>query len=235
MDRLFSLTRRTSELSQDYFPPIELEPESTYVLGLYSFNTYRCIPNVIAGVNNRFQYLSRDNTVETIHLPEGSYEIADIESYISNEIFKKTGDGMAVQIVPNLVTFKVEFYSLYLTFMTEKSIGSILGFSERALGAKEWHKSDIPVEISRVAEINVECNLIDGSYRDGKPCHTIFSFFPHVNRGHKISEHPVHPLYFRVTTKTISHITLRITNQRGKLIDFGGEEISIQLNLKKLT
>ncbi len=234
MDRLFSLTRRSSELSQDYFPPIELEPDSAYVLGLTSFNTYRCIPNIVKGVNNVFQYLNREKAVETIYLPEGSYEIADIASYINNEIFKKTGDGMALQIKPNTITFKVEFYCLYPVFMTEHSIGSIIGFSDGVLSAEIWHKSNLPVQISRVAEINVECNLIDGSYRDGKPCHTIYSFFPRVNRGHKISEHPTHPLYFNVSTRTISHIALRITDQRGNLIDFNGEEICIQLNLKKI-
>ncbi len=96
MDRLISLTRRSSELSQDYFPPIELEPDSTDVLGLTSFNTYRCIPNIVKGVNNVFQYLNCEKAVETIYLPEGSYEIVDITSYINNKIFKKTVDGMAL-------------------------------------------------------------------------------------------------------------------------------------------
>ncbi len=234
MVRLLSITRRTSELSQDYFPPIELDSNSDYVLGLYSLNTYLCIPNIIKDVNNEFYYMGKDGIVETVSLPEGSYEIDDIASYINNEIFKTTGDGTAVQITPNPITFKVEFYCLYTVFMTGKSVASILGFSDRVLSSQTWHKSDLPVEISRIAEINVECNLIDSLYRNGKSCHTIYSFFPHVSRGHKISEHPLHPLYFELTTGRISHISLRITDQRGKLINFSGEEITIQLNLKKL-
>ncbi len=233
MNCLFSLTHVSSELSQDYFPPIELEPDSTYILGLTSFNTHRCILNVVNGVNNMFQYLNREKAVVTIYLLEGSYEITDIGSYINNKIFKKTGEGMALQLTPNTITFKVELQCLY-QFMTENSIDSILGFSDGVLNAEMWHKSNLLVQISRVAKINVECNLIDGSYRDGKPCHTIYSFFPNINRRHKINEHPVYPLYFNVSTRTISHISLCVTDQCGNLIDFNGEEICVQLNLKKL-
>ncbi len=234
MDRLFSLTRCSSELTQEYFPPIQLDPCSNYVMGLYSLNTYHSIPNVISGINNQFHYLYK-GAINVITIEEGCYELDDIVDYLNETIYKTTGDGTAIQIETSARTFKVKFYCLYTVFMTANSIGSILGFSEGVLNAKMWHKSNLPVQISRIAEINVECNLIDGSYRDGKPCHTIYSFFPRVDPGHKISEHPTRPLYFNVTTNTISLISLRITDQRGRLVDFKGEEISIQLNLKKLT
>ncbi len=181
---------------------------------------------MVNGVNNMFQYLNSKKAVETSYLPEESYEITDIGSYIYNEIFKKTGDGMALQLTPNSITFKVELHCLYTVFMTENSIGWILGFSDGVLNAEMWHKSNLPIQISRIAEINVECNLIDGSCRDRKPCHTIYSFFLHVNRGHKINKYPVHPLYFNASTRTISRISLRVADQRGNLIILTGKKFA---------
>lgn len=283
MDQLFSLTSNLTEISQDYFPPIQLNPNYSYGLGLYSLNTYNAIPNILEGVNNKFHYRERDignvdslqtkrnkraipttskkvmenktekkkdskpdegEKLETwleITIPEGSYEIEAVETFIRTELINRHDNGkikestLQFSLKPNLNTLKVELFSQYtIDFSQPRSIGQLLGFSAKELGKYTRHISDQSVQISSVGEIHVECNIVEGSFRKGIPCHTIFSFFPDVPVGYKISLRPTNVVYLPVNTRSIHNLTIRFIDQHGKLINLRGEEISVQLNLRRL-
>src|SRR6266576_576045 len=234
MDQLFSFTSTTSEISQDFFPPIQLDKNYSYSIGLYSLNTYNSIPNIIEGENNLFFYETLDETFFLCTIPEGSYELEEIEQIILEKLKKKHNKDVKFSLKPNTTTLKVELFCEYLVYNTfETSILKILGFSTSELKPNITHYSDLPVQITSVNEINVECNLVAGSFRNGKPCHTIFAFYPDVPCGYKLSLLPSNILYLPVNTRTINNITLRLTDQHGKLVNFRGEDITIQLNLKK--
>ena len=91
MDRLFTLSSNSSELSQDYFPPIELEKGSTYTLGLYSLNTFNSVPNVISNQNDLFYYyiINKGNIYvsRNVRIPEGAYEIDALEKLLYDLVF----------------------------------------------------------------------------------------------------------------------------------------------------
>lgn len=232
MDRLLGITQNSSELSQDYYPPIELNPNAIYGLGLYSLNTYNSIPNIKKGVNDSIIFTNPINSENCyIEIPEGAYEIDQIASFLQEEC-TKYGIGN-FQMKANLNTMKIELFSDYLIYFPEKSLREILGFSQSVLQPSILHTSDLPVSINSVNEINVECNIVEGSYRNGKKCHTLYVFYPDVEPGFKISIQPTQIVYLPVTAKQISNITLRLTDQHGQLVNFRGEEITIQLNLKQ--
>ena len=69
-----SLSGTSSVLKAQYFPPIELSRNKSYVLGLVELLSLNSIPNIDEG-NNRF-YVDK----EIVILLTGSYEIEDIES-----------------------------------------------------------------------------------------------------------------------------------------------------------
>ena len=236
MDRLLAFSSNFSEISQDYHPPIELDENATYILGLYSLNTYNTIANVIANVNDSIILIKeRENKELWITLPEGAYEVEQIIDYINEKAFHNYSIS-DIQIKPNLNTQKIELFCEKTTIRFPKiaSLGKLLGFSQPEYSAGIVHTSDSFVSISSVNEINVECNIISGSYHNGDRCHTLYSFYPEVPPGYKISERPNQMIYLPVSVREIKNITLRLISQKGELVDFRGEEISIQLNLRKL-
>ena len=86
MDRLFSMSGHDSCLSQDFFPPIELDKNSSHALGLCDFNGFSSIPNVQRGKNNKFHFTivdEADRSTETfVTIPGGVYEIDTIEKFL---------------------------------------------------------------------------------------------------------------------------------------------------------
>ncbi|KYN02349.1 hypothetical protein ALC62_06833, partial [Cyphomyrmex costatus] len=84
MSLTFTLTGKSSVLAVSYFPAVDLS-DGDYELGLTDFETYYTLPNVNS-TNNKFYF---DN--EEIVIPEGSYELRDIERYLKREILRSRG------------------------------------------------------------------------------------------------------------------------------------------------
>nr|CAH7768801.1 unnamed protein product [Callosobruchus chinensis] len=77
----FTLSGREST---KIYPPIILDTEKNYALGLIDIVTFNTIPNVDE-TNNKFYIDSMD----AIAIPVGSYEIDDIQRVIMNKIQEK--------------------------------------------------------------------------------------------------------------------------------------------------
>ncbi|XP_018398463.1 PREDICTED: uncharacterized protein LOC108776362 [Cyphomyrmex costatus] len=72
MSLTFTLTGKSSVLAVSYFPAVDLS-DGDYELGLTDFETYYTLPNVNS-TNNKLYFAN-----EEIVIPEGSYELRDIE------------------------------------------------------------------------------------------------------------------------------------------------------------
>lgn len=233
MSLTLTLTGNSSELSAYYFPPIELENDQ-YVVGLVDFQTFHSIPNIDKN-NNKFYY---DND-KVIVIPEGSYEIEDINQYLRKKILSTSVNDKSkkyqISINANNNTLKCELVSnCIIDFTKDNTIGPLLGFSKRKLEPNILHTSELPINILKVNAILVECNITASSYKNDKPVHIIHEFFPTVPPGYKIIEVPSNVIYLPVNVRTINNITLRITDQDGNLINFRKENITIRLHLKKV-
>ena len=248
MDCLLEFSQHSSELSQDFFPPLVLNPNSNYVLGLYSLTTYNSIPNIITNENDTISFekvitpsapaqasasasvknKEEGNTI--IKIPSGSYEIAQLGEFLTRKLKSK---NIAFSLSINPSTMKVEMECTHRVIFPPKSIRKILGFKNDSYDPGA-HTSKLIPEISAITMINVECNIVDGSFRNGVKSHCLYTFTPLVEPGFKIAERPVTMLFLPVRHREISNITLRLTDQRGKLILFNNEEITIHLVLKEL-
>jgi len=246
MDCLLEFTSRSSEISQDFFPPIELSPELSHMVGLYSLSTYNALTNVTKDVNDSIIFhklnsnnpkpddkektKSKDETSITLEIPPGGYEISALGKYIEEKV---KNNGIRFHLTVNPVTMKVEMRCDHTVEFPLNSIRSILGFEKEVYQPGLHISEGIPL-ITGINIINVDCNIATGSYRNGKKSQTLYSFYPAAPIGYKLIEKPTNILFLPLTTLEISNISLRLTDQHGKLISLNGEEVTIHLVLRTM-
>lgn len=225
MSYMLTFTGNSSFLTTDYSPPIELDKNENYEMGLVDLQGYNSIPNIHSH-NNMFYY---DDKV--IEIPPGSYEVEDIERYLKEAV----GDAVTLQINANTNTLKCEIKcTVIINCEPSDSVCRMLGFNKRKLDANKKHESDNSVNILSVETIYIKCNITNGSYHNNEISHTLFHFSPNLPPGYKIVIHPMNVIYLPINCQTISNITLVLVDQTGKLVNFRGENITIGLHLKKI-
>lgn len=241
MSCTFTLTGHSSELSANFYPPVELNPNNRYGLALMGFYTYNSIFNVDES-NNCFAYLpNQSNEATILKIPPGAYEISEIHTAMLEALKASTKDASEniFSLKANNSTLKCEMESKYtIDFNTENSLGTILGFDDKHQ-LKKWekHVSTSAVDIMKVRIIRVDCNITSGAYLNSEKCHTIFEFDIDVEPGYKITKEPINLIYMPLKPEGrqfIDNITLRILDDNGQLVDFRGEKIIIKLELKRL-
>jgi hypothetical protein len=234
-----SLTGTSSTLRSSLFPALRLKTDKQWEAALLDFTTYNSIPNISDGVNNILHYYKIKNEegnydqANEIALPTGSYEIDDICKYIQEKLGKEN-----ISIKGNNNTLKTEITSkYYIDFSKKHSIGSLLGFPANTpiLEANTPHVSLNTVSIITLNTIDITCNIIHGSYRDGENKHILHTFYPSVPPGFKIIEKPQNLVYLPLNTSYISDIVLNVLDQNGNIVDFRGETITVRLHIKSVS
>lgn len=227
----------TSSLRCNLFPALSLSGNKQWEMALLDFTTYNSIPNVTEGVNNELHYFREYNEDSKTYslpgkvvLPTGSYEIEDINRKLQEEI---GGSKILLQANNNLLKSQIKS-SYYLDFTPAKSIGSLLGYPKKTgiLAPNTLYVGMDKVDIVKVNTINITCNIVQGSYKDGVNKHILHSFYPTVSPGFKIVEKPHNLVYLPLNTTYISDIELNVLDQDGNFVDFREEVISVRLHIK---
>lgn len=240
MSYSFVITGNSAVLSAEYHPPIYLDENVEYVIGLVNFETFNTIPNIDIG-NNLFLYNSQwvipnmvNGQMESkIVIPPGSYELEDLNKYIKDYVLQQNSKD-TFEMWANNNTLRTHFKTSVKVTFKDGTIGKVLGFKNGSYEANKEHESDYPAEIIKVNSININCSIAEGSYLNGQPVHIIHQFFPNVSPGFKIIESPQNVIYFPVTGKIIDKIIIKIVDQDGELVNFRGETITLRLHLREL-
>lgn len=233
-----TLTGNSSNLSANIFPEIQLDPTCNYSCGLLDFTTYNSIPNVVKNCNNVLD-ISFDNGVKPpqlkcfiLELGQGAYEIQDIIDCI---LKKANGiNEIKLEMILNKNTCKVTFKCNAVLQNLSNSILPTLGFHKATYEANEWHKSEKIVNVTDLAVIRIECDIVRGAYINGVPTHTIHQFSPKVAPGFKIVEAPINIIYLPIAVKSIESVHLSIVDQDGRPINFQEETIICRVHIKKI-
>ena len=150
-----------------------------------NLETYYSFPNIDES-NNVFVYSpDNGNSWVKIKIPEGSYEIDNINNTVHHEMEKRghhnpINEDYYINISANSNTLKSVLIleeDYQVDFNHQNSIANVLGFT----GAKytgEFHESENVVNILRINSILVNMDIISGSYINGTTINTIYSFFP---------------------------------------------------------
>lgn len=231
-----TFTGTSSVLQADFFPHITLDESSEYSCALLDFSSYNSIPNIIEGKNNEFKYKKKSTGKEnTILLPTSMYEIEDILNYLKTEL-KTDKISLTYNINGASSTVQISFDSDI--FWTGGSVLNVIGFvneSNPKLFKKGWlYRSNHIAKITDIDIIRIECDIVSGSFMNGKHCHTIHQFAHcKVPPGYKFIEVPQHIIYLPIKLNRLQSIQISIVDQNGHLIDFRGEQISCRLHIKR--
>lgn len=216
------------------FPPLHLRQDKEWEAALLDFATYNSIPNISEGVNNKLHYMKSFNetSCDVVELKTGSYEITDID----RELQSLLGKNM-IELKANNNNLRSEIKCKYfIDFSQPGSIGELLGFpiTTPLLEPNVLHSSPLTVNINKINALNITCNIIQGSYKDGSDGHILHTFFPSVPPGFKIIEKPHNLIYLPLNTTHISDIVLNVLDQDGNYVDFRGELITARLHIRRV-
>ena len=126
------MSDNTTRFKTWFKPPIELIKEKYYEIALVNQVTYYSSSN-IEKINNHFRYSSDGRQLFSILIPEGSYQVEDINEFIRQRSCENNHKE-AVAISANTNTFKLEMIlkeNYQVDFRPPNSISSILEFSNK--------------------------------------------------------------------------------------------------------
>ena len=206
-----------SSFDTRFNPKLELDRDKVYEIALVNLETYYSFPN-IDETNNIFVYSpDNGNSWVKIKMPEGNYEIDDINNTIQHEMEKRGHyDSINEDYYNNISANSNTLKSVLILekdhqvdFNHQSSLAKVLGFTGTKY-TEGFHESEIVVNILSINSILVNIDIISGSYVNGTTNNTIYSFFPRVSPGYKIIESPVNLAYLPITLDNIYSLTVSI-------------------------
>ena len=234
------LSSDKSNFNTRFNPKLELDEEKVYEIALVNLETYYSFPN-IDETNNVFVYSpDNGNSWVKIKIPEGSYELDDINNAIQHEMEKRghydeINEDYYINISPNTNTLKsilILEKGYQVDFDHQNSLAKVLGFTGTKY-MEGFHESENVVDILRINSILVNVDIISGNYVNGTTKSTLYSFFPDVSPGYKIIESPVNLVYLPITLNTIDSLSVMITDQDNNLLNLRDEKLTIRFHIRE--
>ena len=167
--------------------------------------------------NNKFKILAP--TWNEFDLPDGSYNISEIQDYIEYIIKKHETIGETVPIliyantINNRTVFKIK--SGYKLELLSKETMNLLGSNKNIIDSDK-NSENVP-RLENVEVVLVHCNLVNNSYQQHS--RVLFTFVPTKQYGKLISI-SLHSLVFLKTMNTeFSEIEIWFTDQNNNELE----------------
>ena len=164
-------------------------------MALGNLSIYYTWKNVKLTYNNNKFKISAPTWNEIFDLPDGSYNISEIQDYIKYIIKKheKIGENAQILIYPNNINNRIVFKikTGYKLELLSKGTMKLLGSTKDIIDADK-NSENVP-RLENVEVILVHCNLVNNSYQQHS--RVLFTFVPNKQYGQLISISP-HTLIF---------------------------------------
>ena len=164
-------------------------------MALANLSIYYTWKNVKSSYNNNNFKISAPTWNETFHLPDGSYDISEIQNYIEYIIKKHetTGENAPILIYTNTINDRIVFKikSRYKLELLSKETMKLLGSTKDTFDADK-SSENVP-KLENVEVVLAHCNLVNNAYQQHSK--VLFTFVPTKQYGQLISISP-HSLVF---------------------------------------
>ena len=170
-------------------------------MALANLSIYYTWKNVKSIYNNNKFKISAPTWNETFDLPDGSYDISEIQDYIEYIIKKleTIGKNAPILIYANKISNRIVFIikTGYKLELLSKETMKLLGSTKDTTDVDK-NSENVP-KLENVEVVLVRCNLVNNSYQQGS--RVLFTFIPNKQYGQLISISP-HSLVFLKTINT---------------------------------
>ena len=223
METFFMNTKnsKTSEphrFKYDLIDKLDLKnPNKNTTLG--NLSIYYTWKNVKSTYNNNKFKISVSTWNETFDLPDGSYNIPEIQDYIEYIIkkHKTIGETAPIIIYTNTITNRVVFKikTGYKLELLSKETMKLLGRTKNTIDADK-NSENVP-RLENAEVVLVHCNLVNDSYQQHS--RVLLTFVPNKQYGQLITISP-HSLIFLKTMNTdFSEIDIWFTDQNNNALE----------------
>ena len=213
-----SKTNEPNRFKYDLIDKLDLKhPNKNMALG--NLSIYYTWKNVTSTYNNNNFKISAPTWNKTFDLPDGLYNISEIQDYIEYIIKKHKTIGETAPIliytntINNRIVFKIK--SGYKLELFSKETMKLLGSTKDIIDADK-NSENVP-RLENVEVVLVNCNLVNNSYQQAS--RVLFTFVPIKKHGQLISISP-HSLVFLKTMNTeFSEIEVWFTDQNNNALE----------------
>ena len=181
--------------------------------------------------NNKFK-ISPTTWSQKFDLPDGSYNIPEIQDYFEYIIknHEITAETAPILIYANTITNRIVFKikTGYKLELLSKETMKLLGSTRDTIDADK-NSENVP-RLENVEVVLVHCNLVNNSYQQHS--RVLFTFVPNKQYGQLISISP-HSLVFLKTMNTnFSEIEIWFTDQNNNALEIEDNvNISLIINM----
>ena len=213
-----SKTNEPNRFKYDLIDKLDLKnPNKNIALGNLSiYYTWKNVKSTYD--NNKFKILV-PTWNETFDLPDGSYNISEIQDYIEYIIKKHEtiGENAPILIYANTINNRIVFKikSGYKLELLSEETMKLLGSAKDIIDSDK-NSENVP-RLENVEVVLVPCNLVNNSYQQAS--RILFTFVPTKKYGQLISISP-HSLVFLKTVNTeFSEIEIWFTDQNNNALE----------------
>ena len=186
-----SKTNESYKFKYDLIDKLDLKNPNKN-MALAKLSIYYTWKNVKSTYNNNKFKISDPSWNETFDLPDGSYNISEIQDYIEYIIKKheKIGENAPIlsyaNTINNRIVFKIK--TGYKLELLSKETMKLLG-STSSIIDEDKNSENVP-RLENVEAVLVHCNLVNNSYQQHS--RVLFTFVPTKRYGQLISISPLH-------------------------------------------
>ena len=212
MNNKNSKTSEPHRLEYNLIDKLDLKnPNKNMALG--NLSIYYTWKNVKSTYNNNKFKISAPTWNETFDLPDGSYNIPEIQDYIEYIIkkHKAIGETAPIIIYANTITNRVVFKikTGYKLELLSKETMKLLG-STRDTTDVDKNSENVP-KLENIEVLLVHFNLVNNSYQQHS--RVLFTFVPNKQYGQLISISPHSLIILKTMTADFSEIDVWFTDQ----------------------
>ena len=169
-------------------------------------------------VKSKFK-ISAPTWNETSDLPDGSYNISEIQDYIQYIIKKHEtiGENAPILIYANTINNRIVFKtkSGYKLELLSKETMKLLGSTKDTIDADK-NSENVP-KLENVEVVLVHCNLVNNAYQQHS--RVLFTFVPTKQYGQLISISPKSLIFLKTMNTEFSEIEVWFTDQNNNALE----------------
>lgn len=240
---------KSENFSVYYNPPIKLDYNKQYEIGLDSCYLWYSWYNISAALGNNIFKYHNGTAWSSITIPDGSYNIDDLNSTIKElidksektldeeDVTKKASANITMKANYNTLKVEITLKNGYQIDFTDDvgRIRLLLGFDEKKLKKNGVYVGENPVNITNVSTVYIHCSLVDSAYENSTSSGVIYAFSPNVPPGYQIQIQPYSINWLPLQgINNIPKIQMRITNQDGVEVELNNETVTYTLRIREV-